>query len=357
MSERAGGTDEHKLARQFRFFADMCRGTAPLYESLSRRITDDDHLMDMASIGSHRQPYVNRFFGAIHYLLLSGVRHRLRAYYPSLGGARSADDAFPALVDFCRLFESQLTELIGTRRVQTNEVGRSGLLLPAFARAAVSFDGAPLHLIEVGCSAGLNLILDRYQYEYLIDDSVRHHCGGASAVRIRTVLRERNDACLRTLSDEMPAIANRVGVDTEPIDIFDDDAVRWTEALIWADHVDRIDQLRAAVQIARRDPPPVIRGDGRELLPSLMETVPGDVLPCVFHSHTIYQWKEHDRGRFLEVLDEQGAARDLAHVSLEWLGDDPGPQLHLTTYREGRKHREHLADCHHHGRWLRWLTD
>ncbi|MHC4414823.1 MAG: DUF2332 family protein [Planctomycetota bacterium] len=60
--------------------------------------------------------------------------------------------------------------------------------------------------------------------------------------------------------------------------------------------------------------------------------------------------------RSTPLLADLGRRRDLAHISLEWLGDDPGPQLHLTVWTGGEPDTTHLADCHHHGSWMRWLA-
>jgi hypothetical protein len=60
------------------------------------------------------------------------------------------------------------------------------------------------------------------------------------------------------------------------------------------------------------------------------------------------------RDTFAAAIRRLGAKRDLAHVSLEWLGDDPGPRLHLTVCRDGEARTTRLADCHHHGAWMHW---
>ena len=92
-------------------------------------------------------------------------------------------------------------------------------------------------------------------------------------------------------------------------------------------------------------------------LANTVAEVPPDACPCVFHSHATYQQTDEWRERFTHELEEIGRTRDIAHVSVEWLRDDPGPQLHVTSWREGVATRRHLADCHHHGAWLRWLED
>ena len=50
--------------------------------------------------------------------------------------------------------------------VQTNEVRRSALLLPAFFLVSREAQGRPLYLLEIGTAAGLNLLWDRYGYDY-----------------------------------------------------------------------------------------------------------------------------------------------------------------------------------------------
>jgi hypothetical protein len=96
------------------------------------------------------------------------------------------------------------------------------------------------------------------------------------------------------------------------------------------------------------------------VLPDVIADVAADVVPCVFHSHAIYQMSKEWRTDFTNRLAEIGATRDLAHVSLEWLGDDPGPKLHFTAYGPGEDRATtpvHLADAHHHGRTLNWFAD
>lgn len=373
--------NQARYEREFRFFANMCESSSPLYATVARRIADDPRVMRLAHRRQPKQPPSNMLFGAVQYLLLAGADHPLREFYPSVGGHRPAEQAYPVFSDFCREFESQIVELVATRRVQTNEVGRCGVLLPALHIAFNRFERRPLYLIEVGASAGLNLQLDRYRYEYTRApagqplagargssthsdsaadaastkaDTWRHMCGDPdSPVRMRTELRGDR---LPPLPNDVPSVSGRVGVDLAPIDVRDDDAVRWAQALIWADQVHRIELFRSAVRLARQSPPRLIAGDGMDVLPSVVESVPHDATAVVFHSHCTYQMSEARRAEFDELLARLGRDRPLAHVSLEWIGEDSGPRMHLSERSGGRRDTQLLANYHSHGVWLEWLA-
>lgn len=406
-----------ELERHFRHFAQVCSGSSPLYAALSTAVAEHPQVMRLADGGQDRQPPPNLLFGAVHYLLLGGARHPLAEFYPSVGdrriegterakaasqagaasdaeatsraGAASAAEAaaraWPAFAGFCETFKREITELVATKRVQTNEVGRCGLLLPAFRLAFDLLGGRPLHLIDVGASAGLNLQFDRYRYEYrraaaetaaLSNGELLGTCGPPSPAVIRTALIESSPSPDEPASqpvehdpempseppppfavpDAMPLVADRVGVDVSPVDVRDEPAVRWIESMIWADQVERIELFRAAVAIARRSPPRIVRGSAMERVPELVQAAAPGSVPCVFHSHAIYQMPREWRERFEAMLTDLSRQRDLAHVSLEWLGDDPGPRLHLSLCTAGRRRKLHLADAHHHGKWMRWQT-
>ena len=139
--------------------------TSPLYRSLCDAVAGDQPVLALLTQRQPGQQAAFLLFGAVHYLLLQGAPHPLRGYYPSLAGpaAGAAEDAGPVFIDFCRAHEDELAALIRTRLVQTNVVRRvTGLRL---ALAAVRRRcGQPVHLIDVGASAGVLLHVDRYRY-------------------------------------------------------------------------------------------------------------------------------------------------------------------------------------------------
>jgi hypothetical protein len=202
-------------ADEFREFADWASDQSPLYEQLSRATADDDALLDLAATAPPSQPAPNLLLGAVHDRLLSGVDHPLADFYPTCADDPTdpaESDPFPAFQSFCRDHREAIRERLESRLVQTNDVGRSAVLYPAFSRITAT-GGEPLALVELGASAGLNLLWDRYRYAF--DD--RAVGDSESPVRIETDLRDGTPP----LPDEPPSVTERWGVDLNPLDVTD----------------------------------------------------------------------------------------------------------------------------------------
>jgi hypothetical protein len=152
------------------------------------------------------------------------------------------------------------------------------------------------------------------------------------------------------LPHALPQVAWRAGLDIEPVDVTDDDAVRWLELLIWPGEEDRVETLHAAVEVARRDPPRVVRGDLSTDLPALAAEAPKDATLVVFHTAVLWYVPSEGRERF------HAARRTLDAV---WIAnEDPrvldlprGKPDHLALAQDGRQ----VAWADGHGKWLRWL--
>jgi hypothetical protein len=295
-------------------------------------------------------------FAAVHALLLRGVDHPLAASYPSLGGDAGVDPG-AAFGDFIRRHDDELAELIATRNTQTNEVGRAAALLPAFA--LVSQESArPLGLVEVGASAGLNLLLDRFAYDY-----GQAHLG-AGPVSISCQV--RGDHAVPSPA-RMPVIAYRVGLDVEPIDVTDDDAVRWLRACVYADQVERAARLDAAIAVARTSPPRLVSADMVDGVGALLDDVPAGMTAVVYHSWALTYVARERRRAFVDALRAAASRRDepLWWVAMEAGGVVAGAAEHevqerptlLTTARvdpDGQMALTVRAETHPHGRWVRW---
>lgn len=337
------------LAQVFRWFGGDCHGESPLYEQLSYGVAEDPEIIGLAAHSSPGQPPPNMLFAAVHYLLLAGADHRLKDYYSDLSpSAKPASGAYDAFRDFCLRYREELGQLISTRLVQTAIVRRSACLLPAFAVVSALGGERPLAQIEIGPSAGLNLLWDHYRYDY--GSRVRWGSPG-SPVRLATDL--RGEAALPKLPATLRA-SWAVGVDLNPVDVGDDDAVMWLRALVWPENVEQRDQLLAAVEVAKEHPPRLLKGDGSELLPELLQQAPAPATLCVFATHALVQFPAEALRTLLKTMQSFSVSRPVYFISMEQTGGRHS-ELKLTHYEGGIREIAHVANCNPHGRWLEWL--
>jgi hypothetical protein len=155
---------------------------------------------------------------------------------------------------------------------------------------------------------------------------------------------------------QLPQVAWRAGIDLEPIDLNDDVAVSWLEALVWPEEQDRLERLRAAIEIARREQPLVVQGDLLDMLPQLANQAPADATLVVFHTAVLAYLSEAQRWHFSDQMRQ---------VRAEWVtSEGPGVVPDLRPPRTAPVARSHfviatnshpVAFCDPHGRWLQWL--
>jgi hypothetical protein len=82
----------------------------------------------------------------------------------------------------------------------------------------------------------------------------------------------------------------------------------WLETLVWPEQDDRRARLRAAIAVARRVDPGVVRGDLRTDLAALAARAPVDARLVVFHTAVLaYVTSQDDRDGFARTCRELGA--------------------------------------------------
>ncbi len=191
---------------------------------------------------------------------------------------------------FTASFEAVAAEL-PHRMTQTNEPRRCAALLPALGLLP-----GPLALLEVGASAGLCLYPDRYSYRYS-DAQHLDPDDGPSAVVLESEVSGRVPIPARP-----PEIVWRAGIDLFPLDVCTPRDMLWLETLIWPEQEERRSRLRAAVDIAKRDPPRVVRGDARGALAALAAEAPdGATLVIVSSGVLVYLTADERRAFSTEV--------------------------------------------------------
>jgi hypothetical protein len=356
-----------ELAQRFQLFGELeCAGYSPLYERLCKVIVGDRDVLELAGRATSR-PIPNLFFGALHYLLLSGVDGQLASYYPSVSSSPLDPDEEglgSAFHDFCAKHAGEITTLLRSRRVQTNEVRRSVFLMLALASVARAEPSRPLALVEVGAAAGLNLLYDHYTYAF--GDRVVAALTGARALRLECEPRGPIDV---PVPDSMPVVADRVGIDLNPVDLSEPEDRSWLRALVWPEHRQRAERLERAIEIAAADPPEVMAGDALDLLPHAIRAMPKDATVCIYHSATLNQMRSETRARFAVRMQELARERELAWISVEGSGIvHAAPRqpsagsgiptflvVGLVTYDKRAWKEGVLALGDAHGRWVEWL--
>jgi hypothetical protein len=199
------------------------------------------------------------------------------------------------LVAAVRRERDRIRSVMLSRTTQTNEPARCSVLLPLLAELP-----EPLALLEVGASAGLCLLPDRYGYDYgrkRIEPGIAaapvFHCDANSAV---------------PLPAKLPRIVWRRGLDLHPIDLRSEDEIGWLETLVWPGQEERLERLRAAIDVARSDPPAVVKGDLLTDLEPLMATAPNDATLVVFHTAVLaYVASQARRDQFAETMRKANA--------------------------------------------------
>jgi hypothetical protein len=263
-----------------------------------------------------------RLLGGLHYLVL--------------GDEAAWDELDLALERHAQFLRRWCSE----QEVQTNEVQRSWALLPAFLSLE---DGRPFDLLELGPSAGLNLLWDRYAYRY------SSGTWGSGELELRGDDRVPPPAELLTRQVEN---ARRRGVDLSPIDVTTPEGARMLQAFVWPDQTARLDRLRRAIDVARLDPPELIRGDYVAELPALLrDRVPGAQL-VVFQTASTMYLDRPGAERLRAVLHEAGGREPLVFVTTGRAPDDDGFALEVERFPDGGPRR--LAVFDFHGAWLEW---
>jgi hypothetical protein len=280
-------------------------------------------------------PEPNILFGGVQFILSREGGSRLISHYPNfVGDDAPIEGVAGPFKEFVLAHEDELIEIGRTRYTQTNECRRCVALLPA-----IWFTGVErFHLVDVGTSAGLNLLIDYYHYRW---DGVTW--GRDSPVELVT---ENRGAPVTPRQIE---ILSRTGLDLDPVDPADEGDRRWLEALIWPEHRERRERLRAALEVAQTVDVELIAGDALELLGPAIHGLPGEEPVVVMHSFVLNQLHPSARETLGVILAECRTRRPVHRISMEALEpDDPTAALAVDSGSGLVK----VARAQPHGEWL-----
>ncbi|GHF18545.1 DUF2332 domain-containing protein [Pseudolysinimonas yzui] len=271
-------TDDAELIDRYRWFVDHeVTGSSPTYAGWAEGVIVDDalraRLVNLPRL--KRQPH----------LLFAAVR---------FAGAPLAE--YEIVGPWIHAHWDDVVAVMSARATQTNEAARCGALLPVLS----AIDG-PIALIEVGASAGLCLVPDRYSYVFQTPQGETMLTGDPGAPVIPCVI---SGVAPPT---RHPEIVWRAGIDLNPLDVSDRDDARWLELLVWPEHADRLDRLRAARAVVAADPVRIVRGDLVEALPALAAEAPTDATLVVMHTAVLNYLEAGRRQHAVDVIRGTGA--------------------------------------------------
>ena len=333
-SDQWAATHRNDLAWVAALVGDWHAPGSPLYQLFTARIAQDPDMLRLVA-DIENVPPLNLLFGGVQLLLTPA--DALAAWYPRYGGhAEPSDQAYEAFRSFALERCDELVRIGSTRRTQTNEVGRAAVLLPFIVEQLTGID-EPVHGVDVGASAGLNLCLDRFAYDY---SGVRV---GSSALTL---------ACENRggfpVPDAVPTFASRTGLDLDPVDPADPDAVAWLEALVWPEHNGRLERLRAAIDIRQHTPVTMVAGDAVQTLPAVEANL-GEGALLLWHTVALYQMTAQQNADFDEVVAEIASRRPVIRISYELPATSSYPEVRIGL-RPGRE--ASIAVGHPHGAWI-----
>ncbi len=326
-------SDLDRVARHYRGFAAATRDQSACFEAWSRGVADDPAVLAWIATLPRGKQQPNLVYASARW---HGV---------------PAPGAYAGLRDALLGDDGTIRATILTRATQTNEVGRLATLVPAFARLGEQL-GRPLALLEAGSSAGLCLYPDRYDYAWPPVGSLTGSGG--------SMLTATADGPLPVPARPVE-VAWRGGIDLQPVDLFDAAAIAWLEVCIWPEQQERRDRLRAAVEIARTDPPRIVQGDLFDRLTDQVAAAAEHGPVVVFHTAVaLYLDRPHREQLVATMLDlvGQGACHWVSNEEQHVLPSvtatattQPDDWLSFVLGVDGQA----VALTHQHGAGIRWL--
>lgn len=286
-----------------------------------------------------------RIAGGLHNLVVSGEDRRLEPVYAGLEADQAAIDAL--VVDLVETYDHRLLPWLDGPP-QTNEAGRSASIMAGLLWLSPKL-GPRFGLNEIGASAGVNTMMDRYCYDL----------GGVitgpatSPMRIAPEWR----------GAEIPAgeveIVSIWGCDRNPVDLSDPAAAERLKSYVWPEATARMARIDAAIRLASERPPELVKMDAAEWVPlMLQEPQQEGVTRVLFHSIVWQYIPQAGREAITAAMEAAGETasegKPLAWIMLETNRETFRHELRVK-YWPGDGQWHLLAEAHPHGAWVEWF--
>ncbi len=284
-----------------------------------------------------------RSAGGIHALHLKGGEQALAAIYRD----EPTDDLAVVGEVIARRTSELLPWLDGPP--QTNEAGRSCGFIAGLLWLSGQGLPARFQCLEIGSSAGINLMLDRYRYDL----------GGVSVGPSDAAMHFAPDWSGLPPPNRALAFASLKGCDVAPVDLSQPDQALRLTAYIWPEHAVRFERMAAAVAAARDKAPDLVRMNAADFIEAeLARPQEAGTTRVLMHS-IVWQYVPTDQRARVTAAMAQAAAAATPERPLAWIALEANRTLlhhELSVqYWPGGERRLQLASAHAHGAALDWL--
>jgi hypothetical protein len=311
---------EEEIVAHFREQAVFCAGLgSPFMEQLCEVMADDIEaggpvaaLVADWPTNPRRDALSLRIAGYLHHSVLTGAAKDLAAAYPARNKAWTMAGIWPLARNWLSATQSEARTFMESPP-QTNEVRRSVALLPGFLKLAARF-AMPMHLLELGASAGLNQNWDRFGYR-----TASWSLPGRSGVEIETDWRTPPPENL----EARPQVASRAACDQNPIDVSDPETALRLKSYVWPDQPERLARIDAAMALAIETGVKVDKADAADWLKAKLAARPATGLTVIYHS-VFLQYPPADVRRALLAMTEAAGKEATPGRPLAWLCFEPG---------------------------------
>jgi hypothetical protein len=296
----------------------------------------------------------------------------LAGYFPRPGQPQPPFDLdfSPAARAFVSAHLEEITAVCRDHRYQMNEVARCAQIALGIAAVADPAAG-PIALADLGTGAGLGLHLDRYRYRM----GGRSYGPGNAALTLECEVRGPGQPPPVTL----PPIAERAGIELDPVDLGDPAARAWLQACA-PPEASALSRLTAAMEVTLRHPATIVAGDAVTALPAVLDRLPARLPVVVTDAYLAVFMSAEQRLDLAAVLAAAARVRPVTWLSLDPLvplgprGRDsvqglPVPAAVADDYRRtgvfailgartfgpGGDRGRLLARAHPSGQWVQWL--
>ena len=236
---------------------------------------------------------------------------------------------------------------------QTNEAMRSAGLMTGMLHVAARFPlpvPLPVEVLEIGSSAGLNLLIGRMRFDL----------GGVEAGPRDSPLLIRPEWRGPPPPDAGARVMSARGVDVAPVDVADPAQAARLAAYVWVDAAERLSRLETAIAMVRDEGVALDRGDAADWVEARLAEPQADGVARVLMHSVVWQYlPPATQARIRAAMDVAGARATPARP-LAWVMMEPNRDLHRHEVRvrvwPGERAMELVALTHAHGAWVEGLA-